>query len=74
MGQQTPFNSPREETEDDMEPNVVLGWAQIAGLVDIRRDGSWDLTRFGRLRVLELAVRDGKVAAADTQTPQAKSF
>jgi hypothetical protein len=38
----------------DVLARDVLGWARVAGIVELRPDGSWHLTELGRARVLRL--------------------
>jgi hypothetical protein len=39
----------------------TLEWAEIAGLIEIRADGSWEPTAFGRAQLLKLmSGEDGK--------------
>jgi hypothetical protein len=42
MGQRSHYDSSRTP-----RPNDALSWAQIAGLVEIHEDGSWNLTELG---------------------------
>ena len=42
MTQRSPFGS-----SETSRPTDALSWAQIAGLVEIRPDGSWKLTELG---------------------------
>ena len=49
MGQRNPRNSGKTPRATD-----ALSWAQIAGLVEIRADGSWSLTEQGIAGVRQL--------------------
>jgi len=44
MGQSTPLKHGTRPPE----ARQVLAWAEIAGLVDIRADGSWQMTDFAK--------------------------
>ena len=45
MGQSRPINGITYEGEDTTAlGRTALGWAEIAGLVEIRPNGSWSLT------------------------------
>jgi hypothetical protein len=52
MAQITPIRT------NDGTDAVCLSWAQLAGLIAIRPDGSWHLTEEGRAGTFEL-VRQG---------------
>jgi len=44
----------RDVLARDVLARDVLGWARVAGIVELRPDGSWHLTELGRARVLRL--------------------
>lgn len=53
MGQRTPI----KRVEVTPHAREALSWAQIAGLVEIHPDGSWNLTELGIAGVRQLQGR-----------------
>ena len=55
MGQRRPVNGgTRDLGKVTPEDARTLEWAEIAGLIDIGPDGSWQPTPFGKQRLLAL--------------------
>lgn len=45
MGQQSPF---KQQPFTDDDNHRTLQWAEIAGLIDIQPDGSWEPTAYAK--------------------------
>jgi hypothetical protein len=55
MGQATPFRKLEnlQTVESGSTRSPVMAWALIAGLVDVRPNGSWDLSELGKEQLRE---------------------
>lgn len=54
----------QDKTDNAPASDNLLGWARIAGLVQIHADGSWSLSERGKARMLELEQDSDSVKRA----------
>ena len=65
--QQMDFNARERVAANEVSiQGDILGWARIAGLVEIHTDGSWSVTEAGKARLLELEGTGNALGASPT--------